>query len=137
MVVPGLHNPTHREILRLFSYVIDDKVSINDVVRTADTSNLFHLPLSTQAFSEFQQLTVLLDGISLNEEVHDSWSWPTKSGDYTAKSFYMMNFEHVQVDPIFKWIWRCACTLKLRVFGWLLLMDRLNTRNMTLVSCDH
>ena len=34
------------------------------------------------------------------------------------------------VDPIFKWIWKCSCTLKIRVFGWLLLMDRLNTRDM-------
>ena len=37
---------------------------------------------------------------------------------------------HLVVDPIFKWIWKCACTLKFKVFGWLLLMDRLNTRDM-------
>ena len=34
------------------------------------------------------------------------------------------------VDPILKWIRQCTCTLKLKVFGWLLLMDRLNTRDM-------
>jgi hypothetical protein len=41
-----------------------------------------------------------------------------------------MNFEGILVEPVFKWIWRSACTLKFKVFGWLLLMDRLNTRDM-------
>ena len=44
--------------------------------------------------------------------------------------YYESCFSHLVVDPIFKWIWRSACTLKFKVFGWLLLMDRLNTRDM-------
>ena len=39
-------------------------------------------------------------------------------------------FSHLGFDPIFKYIWKCSCTLKIKVFGWLLLMDRLNTRDM-------
>ena len=42
----------------------------------------------------------------------------------------MSCFSHIVVDPIFKWIWKCSCTLKFKVFCWLLLMDRLNTRDM-------
>ena len=47
-----------------------------------------------------------------------------------SKIYYDSCFSHLVVDPIFKWIWKCACTLKFKVFGWLLLMDRLNTRDM-------
>lgn len=28
------------------------------------------------------------------------------------------------------WIWESKCTMKIKVFGWLLLIDRLNTRDM-------
>ena len=42
----------------------------------------------------------------------------------------MSCFSHIVVDPISKWIWKCSCTLKFKVFGRLLLMDRLNTRDM-------
>lgn len=30
----------------------------------------------------------------------------------------------------FKWLWKTVCTPKIKVFGWLLLSDRLNTHNM-------
>ena len=55
---------------------------------------------------------------------------PSKSGNYRSRIYYLSCFSDVVVDPIFGWIWKCSCTLKLKVFGWLLLMDRLNTRNM-------
>jgi hypothetical protein len=34
------------------------------------------------------------------------------------------------VHPSFKWIWSSACQMKQKVFFWLLLMDRLNTRGL-------
>lgn len=37
----------------LFSYVIDDKQSIQELVNSEDFVGLFHLPLSSQAFEEF------------------------------------------------------------------------------------
>ena len=68
--------------------------------------------------------------INLDGESKDIWKWPSKSGAFMSKLYYDSCFSHLVVDPIFKWIWKCACRLKFKVFGWILLMDRLNTRDM-------
>lgn len=36
----------------------------------------------------------------------------------------------MNVDAAFTWIWKSKCTMQWKVFLWLLLADRLNTRNM-------
>ena len=95
-----------------------------------DVLDHFHLPLSLEAYSEFTQLQALLPLINLDGESKDIWKWPSKSGVFMSKIYYDSCFSHLVVDPIFKWIWKCACTLKFKVFGWLLLMDHVNTRDM-------
>jgi hypothetical protein len=37
---------------------------------------------------------------------------------------------HNNADPIFRWIWKSYCQSKHRVFAWLLVQDRLSTRNI-------
>ena len=34
------------------------------------------------------------------------------------------------VDEAFGWLWKAKSPIKFKMFGWLLLVDRLNTRNM-------
>jgi hypothetical protein len=46
---------------RLFSFAIDTHLSVKDVLNTGDRSQLFALPLSVQAFEEFQSLQAQLD----------------------------------------------------------------------------
>ena len=115
---------------RLHSFVIDDTLTIKDVMELPDPTDNFHLPLSVEAFEEFNQLQALMPLINLHEGVNDVWKWPSRTGDYRSRIYYLFCFSEVVVDPIFGWIWKCSCTLKLKVFGWLLLMDRLNTRDM-------
>ena len=115
---------------RLHSFVIDDTVTVREFMEQPETSEHFHLPLSQEAYIELTQLQDLLSLINSNVESKDIWKWPSKSGEFKSKIYYESCFSHLVVDPIFKWIWKCACTLKFKVFGWLLLMDRLNTRDM-------
>ena len=115
---------------RLHSFVIDDLITVRDIFNMTTESGNLHLPLSVEAFNELQQLQSLLAPINLDPEGKDIWKWPSKSGDFQSRLFYDLNFHHLVVDPILKWIWKCSCTLKLKVFGCLLLMDRLNTRDM-------
>lgn len=42
----------------------------------------------------------------------------------TSETFACMNHE------AFKWLWKSKSIPKIKVFGWFLLSDRLNTRNM-------
>ena len=120
----------HECFPRLCSFAVDEAITVKDFLEQTDILEHFHLPLSQEAYSEFTQFQALLPLINLEAGSRDTWKWPSKSGDYRAKLYYDSCFTHIVVDPIFKWIWKCACTLKLKVFGWLLLMDRLNTRDM-------
>lgn len=43
---------------------------------------------------------------------------------------YKALVDHPQPDPAFKWIWKCPCQPKHKVFFWLILKDRLSTRNL-------
>ena len=115
---------------RLHSFVIDDTISIREFMELQEISEHFHLSLSQEVYTELTQLQDLMSFVSLNGEGKDIWKWPSKTGEFKSKIYYESCFSHLVVDPIFKWIWKCACTLKFKVFGWLLLMDRLNTRDM-------
>lgn len=111
-------------------FVVDGAITVKEFMELPDILDHFHLPLSQEAFSEFTQLQALLPLINLDGESKDIWKWPSKSGVFMSKIYYDSFFSHLVVDPIFKWIWKCACTLKFKVFGWLLLMDHLNTSDM-------
>jgi hypothetical protein len=59
----------------------------------------------------------------------DSWSyvWGDK---YSSANFYDHIHKHIQVPGVFKWLWKSCFTLKTKVFAWLVLGDRINTRDM-------
>jgi hypothetical protein len=48
----------------------------------------------------------------------------------TLPKFYHLPFRNMQPPRPFIWIWNSSCTNKITVFSWLLLMDRLNVRNI-------
>lgn len=49
---------------------------------------------------------------------------------FTSKNAYTHLLGHSSADPIFKWIWKSSCEPKHKVFFWLLVQDRLSTRNL-------
>lgn len=49
---------------------------------------------------------------------------------YTSSRYYQFFFGELVADQAYRWIWKSKCTMKLKVFAWLLLSDRLNTKNM-------
>ena len=64
------------------------------------------------------------------EEVHDAWRLIWGSEKFASSKFYLHCFRDMVADVAFKWIWQSKCTNKWKVFGWLLLADRLNTRGL-------
>jgi hypothetical protein len=120
--------PLSERFPRLFSYVLDQHMSVADYFEAVDRINLFYLPLSTEAFHEFQQLEMLLHSNQLSAD-RDVWvySW----GDsYTSARCYKHMHEDLVVMPAFKWLWKSCCMLRVKFFAWLLLVDRLNTRDL-------
>ena len=62
--------------------------------------------------------------------IPDVWVWPGKSGAFSAKSFYTLMHSHLPTIQPCKWLWKSRCTMKIKVFGWLLFFDRLNTKDL-------
>jgi hypothetical protein len=83
-----------------------------------------------QAFQELEQLKFLMDRNPLSDQ-EDAWSY-VWGGKYTAAKFYAEIHKHIQVPGVYKWLWKSCCTLKTKVFAWLVLRDRINTRDMLL-----
>src|SRR4051812_27402336 len=60
----------------------------------------------------------------------DQWTYTWGASIFTIKKYYTFCFREIQAHQAFGWIWKSKSTMKIKVFGWLLLSDRLNTGNM-------
>ena len=115
---------------RLFTFAKNQKISVAAFLSTPDMSTLFHLPLSEQAYQEFQELQEIIQSVQMTQTDKDQWHYIWGSSKYTSKSFYNHLYKDFHPPKPFLWIWKSRCCNKLRVFSWLLLMDRLNTRSL-------
>ena len=79
---------------------------------------------------ELRSLQQAVEHIVMVAGSKDVWNTIWQGGGFTSRSYYLYCFRDEEVDVAFKWIWQSSCTNKWKVFSWLLLADRLNTRNM-------
>jgi hypothetical protein len=121
--IPELNFP------ELYSFAKKKQISVQEAKNTVDLPNLFHLPLSEEAFAQLSQLQDLLDSIQISED-KDQWLYIWNSGHFSSSKAYKSLSGHCWVHPAFKWLWRSCCQSKHRVFFWLLLKDRLSTRGL-------
>jgi hypothetical protein len=112
----------------LFSFAKDSKISVRDMVQLQHRAEEFYLPFSARAYDEFILLQGWLDNISLHQLGSDTWS--CAKGDYRVNAYYVSLYDHVVVDPQFQWIWKSKCIMKIKMFSWLMLSDRLNTKDL-------
>lgn len=61
---------------------------------------------------------------------NDVWSYIWGNMKYSSQKFYALNFRAVKPTVHYLWLWKCKAVSKMKVFGWLLLMNRLNTKFM-------
>jgi hypothetical protein len=59
----------------------------------------------------------------------DRWT-PIWGNHYISRGFYSEVFKNMEAHSVFKVIWKSRCTPRVRFFAWLILVDRLNTKNM-------
>jgi hypothetical protein len=114
---------------QLHSYAKNDKVSVFSILQLDNIQNHFKLPLSEVAYEQYCELMILLQ--SLPAEVgNDVWSYIWGNREFSIKKAYTHLMGSNQVHPAFKWIWKSRAQMKQKVFFWLLLQNRLNTRGM-------
>ena len=119
-----------QKLQRLFSFAKDPLLSVKEAREVADLPELFNSPLSAQAFQELHEMQHILQKLIANE-VKDCWTWRLNGkGQYTAKKFYKLVHDPIQANPLLNWIWKSCCILKTKFFAWLVIMDRLNTKDM-------
>lgn len=63
-------------------------------------------------------------------DVNDAWCFIWGSQNYASSKYYQYHFSNIQPHRTILWIWKSKCVPKIKFFAWLLLNDRLNTRNM-------
>lgn len=91
----------------------------------------FNLPLNAESYIQFLQLQSELDSLTFASlGKGDHWSFVWNSSNYSSRKFYKSNFAGISVPRPVVWIWKIKCVKKIKVFMWLLIWDRLNTRDM-------
>ena len=113
----------------LHSFAKNKRISLSTAHDTDYFHDLFHLPLSIEAYNQMQELQVELSDLTL-DNVNDSWTYIWGSSHFSSSKAYKILTGHSQIDPIFKWLWKTSCQSKHKVFFWLVLKDRLSTRSI-------
>jgi hypothetical protein len=113
----------------LFSYAKKKKIVFAEAKAQIQLHSLFHLPLSQQAHAQLLQLQVILDGLTISDEP-DNWLYNWNSSFFSVRRAYKQLSGQLTLHPAFKWLWKCSCQPKHKVFFWLLMMDRLSTREL-------
>jgi hypothetical protein len=114
---------------RLASFAKTDGISVLEVMQAQDLDTLFMLPLSVQALGELELLQEQLQELAYDENSTDRWI-PTWGNKYTSHRYYSHVFTSIEAHPVFKVIWKSRCTPRIKFFAWLVLVDRLNTKDM-------
>jgi hypothetical protein len=94
---------------------------------------MFHTPLSTIADEQCIRLQNTLNCFATPENdlmEKDKWSLDGNSVKYSTKKVYLAITKPNIAPAPFMWIWNSACLPKHKFFFWLLLQDRLNTKEL-------
>jgi hypothetical protein len=94
------NTPISERYPRIFSYALDDKLTAEEVYAVDDITQLFHLPLSSQAYEELQELSSHMrrNPLAVGK---DSWIYVWGS-TYTASKYYKHIHEHIQVIALYR-----------------------------------
>jgi hypothetical protein len=114
---------------RLYSYYVNEDVSVAAMIHLENLHEGFFLPLSVEAFQEWQEATQIMNGIQLSEHQTDirTFVWGPK---YTPSKYYKFLFARLPHDTALNAIWKSRAMPNLKVFIWSLFQDRLNTRDL-------
>jgi hypothetical protein len=115
---------------RAFSFALDEDISVKKFLSAPRLASDFSLPVYPEAMTEIGALQEASRDIDFALANSERWTYIWGSSHYTSQKYYQYCFKDIIPHVAFKWIWKSKCTPKFKFFCWLLLSDRLNTRNM-------
>ena len=113
----------------LHSFVVNDQFSIEQALHINPPEDLFHRPLSTQTFQQFQGSQNFMNNIQFSGS-KDKWSYIWGSSQSSIAKVYKTLRVKPPTPPLFNLLWKSSVILWYKIFFWFLLHDRLNSREL-------
>jgi hypothetical protein len=110
----------------LFSFAKNGSISIKEALASPHIPDLFHLPISEEALVQLNLFQVMLQDLMPHAD-NDSWTVLGNSSLHVSKVYNKLMGD-VRAVPALDWMWKGCCQQKHKVFFWLLIHNRLNTR---------
>jgi hypothetical protein len=102
----------------LASFAKSKVITVRETVNTEYLEDLFYLPLSVEAYAEFQDLEELC--IKTTEIIQsgnkDTWSYIWGNECFSVKEAYKVLIGFDPTPPHLKWIWKSSCQAKHKYF---------------------
>jgi hypothetical protein len=100
----------------LHSFAKNKSISLSKAHGTAALHDLFSLPLSVEAYTQFRELQFEFSDLVLNN-LNDNWTYIWGSSQFSSSKAYKTLSGHSQVEPIFRWLWKTSCQGKHNIFS--------------------
>lgn len=113
----------------LLSYAKQEDICFNKFIFLGDLEELFHTSLPEQGIDQWQILSNHIQSTFPNGNP-DQWNYVWNPNVYKSRKMYHLFFSHIHPDIPLTLIWKSKGTMKIKVFLCLLLMDRLNTKDL-------
>jgi hypothetical protein len=85
--------------------------------------------MTRNAYNEFLQHFLQEQPLEEQNE-NDTWRFIWGQQYYSSSKFYQYQYKHLNPERSITWIWKSKWVPTIKFFTWLLLNDRLNTRNI-------
>ena len=107
--------PLQFQFTELFSFVINTKITLKQVMEQQELSHILHRPLSLQAFNQFKSLQTHIQSIPPFVE-QDKWCYTWPRSQFSSMRMYKNICAKNEVHSIFKQIWKTSCRPRHKIF---------------------
>jgi hypothetical protein len=88
----------------LFSFAKNKTISVAQFLLNNSIKQQFQLPLSIQAFQEYQSMQQIIQQIQITDQARDSWHYIWRNSTYMSSKFYHLSYKNLQPPKTFVWI---------------------------------
>jgi hypothetical protein len=125
----GGDTPLCDKFPELFSYSMNKNITLRQAKMAPLIEDLFHLPLSAPAYMQMLTLVTMLHNMELSD-MPDKWVCANNADKYSSQKIYKIIHKLLEVPDTFALVWKTKYQPKQKLFFWLLLHDRLNTKQV-------
>ena len=115
----------------LHSFAENEDISMKEglAINSDNTYDMFQLPLSVVAHNQLMELQGELNSIQITDD-KDTWKFLWGDTKYNTKKVYNALIGSYPTHKTILDIWKTCCVPRQKFFAWLLLYDRLNTKEL-------